>query len=81
MWIFHNRTLNNRINKIHERTLRLIYENSNFTFEKLLKKDKSFTIHERNLQKKVIEYFKVKNNFPTVIMTETYEMHEPTHDL
>ena len=27
IWMFHNRALNNRINKIHERTLRLVYQN------------------------------------------------------
>ena len=24
-WMFHNRTLNNKINKLHERALRLVY--------------------------------------------------------
>ena len=32
IWMFHNRALNNRINKIHERTLRLVYENKNLIF-------------------------------------------------
>ena len=33
IWMFHNRTLNNRINRIHERALRIVYRNktSNFT--------------------------------------------------
>ena len=26
IWMFHNRALNNRINKIHERALRLVYQ-------------------------------------------------------
>ena len=29
---FHNRALNNRINRIHERPLRLAYQNKNFSF-------------------------------------------------
>ena len=30
VWMFHSRTLNNRINKIHERALRLVYKNETF---------------------------------------------------
>ena len=28
IWMFHSRTLNNRINMLHERALRLVYKNS-----------------------------------------------------
>ena len=33
IWMFHNITLNNKINRIHERALRIVYRNktSNFT--------------------------------------------------
>ena len=30
VWMFHSRTLSNRINKIHERALRLVYKNESF---------------------------------------------------
>ena len=33
VWMFHSRTLNNRINKLHERVLRLVYEDPQLTFE------------------------------------------------
>ena len=33
VWMFHSRTLNNRINKLHERGLRLVYNDSHLTFE------------------------------------------------
>ena len=48
-WMFQNRTLNNKINKLHERALRLTYEDENSTFSELLEKDKSVTFHERNI--------------------------------
>ena len=66
VWMFHCRTLNNRINKLHERALRLVYKNSTLTFEQLLEMDNSFTIHHRNIQKLAIEIYKVinKNVFP-----------------
>ena len=61
VWMFHSRTLNNRINKLHERGLRLVYNDSHLTFEELLSKDNSFTIHHMNLQKLVTEMYKIEN--------------------
>ena len=60
--MFHSRTLNNRINRLHERGLRLVYKDADLSFEELLRKDKSFTIHHRNLQKLATEMYKVYND-------------------
>ena len=38
VWMFHSRTLNNRINKLHEKALRLVYKNKIFLFWWLIKK-------------------------------------------
>ena len=62
IWMCHSRDLNQKINKLHERALRVVYKNSDLTFEGLLEKDKSFTIHERNLQRLATEMYKVKHN-------------------
>ena len=62
VWMFHNRTLNNKINRLHERALRLVYKNDELDFDELLKLDNSVTVHHRNLQRLSIEMFKVKNN-------------------
>ena len=38
VWMFHSRTMNNRINTLHEKALRLVYTNkSNLSFDALLK--------------------------------------------
>ena len=62
LWMCHSRELNQKINKLHERALRVVYKNRNLTFQQLLEKDGSFTTHERNLQKLAIEMFKVEHN-------------------
>ena len=38
VWMFHSRTLRNRINKLHEKALRLVYKNKIFLFWWLTKK-------------------------------------------
>ncbi len=59
VWMFHSRELNNRINRIHERSLRVVYQDSKSSFESLLQKAQAFTIHERNIQTLGIELYKV----------------------
>ena len=61
VWMFHSRTLNNRINKIHKRALRLVYKNETFlSFDDLLKRDRSVSIHQKNLQILATEIYKTK---------------------
>ena len=48
-WMFYSRKTNNRINKLHERTLRLVY-NDYESFEDLLTKDGSFIVHHYNIE-------------------------------
>ena len=45
IWMFHSRGLNNKINYIHERALRITYGNKTSTFQQLLEKDNSVSIH------------------------------------
>ena len=42
IWMFHSRTLNNKINRLHERALRIVYSDYKSSFCELLEKDKSF---------------------------------------
>ena len=73
VWMFHNRKLNNHINRIHERALRIAYQDHSSTFNELLVKDSSFKIHDRNLQKLLIEIFKVKMKLVPEIMNEVFD--------
>ena len=72
--MFHSRNLNNRINRIHERALRITYRDSASSFEDLLKKDGSFTIHQRNIQALAIELFKVINGLSPKIMNLVFPL-------
>ena len=59
---------------MHERALRMIYQNDTSTLEELLNKDIFVKIHTRNLQILVTEMFKVKKNNSTTITGRAFSM-------
>ena len=69
IWMYHSRTPNNKINKLYERALRLVYKNNtSSSFEELLAMDNSYTVHHRNVQKLAIEMYKVQNDLSPSFM-------------
>ena len=48
VWIIHNKKLNKKINKLHERALRIVYGDYRTKFSELLNIDKSVTIYQKN---------------------------------
>ena len=72
IWIIHNSGLNKKTNHKHERVLRIVYDNCSSSFEDLLNKDKSVTIHQRYLQQLAIESFLKKIGIAPIIMNETF---------
>ena len=81
IWMCHSRSLNTKINKLHERALRVVYKDDNLTFEQLLEKDNSVTIHDRNLRKLAIEMYKVKNNLSPIPVQEIFKPEDNTQNL
>ena len=71
VWMCHNRTNNNKINRLHERCLRLIYNDKKPTFDDLLRK-RSVSIHIRNLRTLAVELFKVYKGSSPLIFSETF---------
>ena len=63
IWTFSGRQSNNLINKVHERSLRLIKNNQNNSFETLLQNNKDITVHQRNFLSLTIPSTSVYDNF------------------
>ena len=74
--MFHRRKLNERINHIHERALRIVYKDFNSSFQELLIEDNSLNIHNGNLQKLTTGIFKVKNSSSPELMNDVFEFIE-----
>ena len=60
--------MNNKFNGLHERCIRIIYNDKTSSFENLLAKDGCATIHTKNLQVLATEMFKVHKNMSTELM-------------
>ena len=61
IWMLHSRKNDNKIKHLHERCLRLIYSDNKSSYENLLEKDNSVSIHHKNIQALANEMFKVKH--------------------
>ena len=70
--MFHSRGINNQINQIHERALRIIYNNKSSSFQDLLDKDNSVTTHHRNIRTPAIETFKVLHGLSPPLLNEVF---------
>ena len=66
---------------MHEGALWLVYNHKNSSFRELIEKDKSVTIHERNIQELLTETFKVKSGVAPEIMTEILKFKDHSYDL
>ena len=81
VWMFHSRGLNKRINRIHEKSLRLVYNDNISSFDEFLVKDNCLTIHDRNLQVLATEIFKAINDISPTIMKNIFDVKRTTYNL
>ena len=79
VWMCHCRLLNTKINNLHYRALHLVYQDENSSFEELLQKDGSVTIHHRNLQFLVIEMYKVFRGLAPSFMSDIFGINGNTN--
>ena len=76
VWMFCDRTHNNKINRIHERSLRITYKDMGSDFDTMLLGDNAVPIHIRNLQLLMIKVYKTKWELnPTFIKEIFIENH------
>ena len=77
----HSRSLNTKINRIHERALRIVYNDNSSSFEALLEKSGSVKIHHSNLQQLAVEIYKALNDLSSHLMSELFTFRNTGYNL
>ena len=72
IWMFHSQTIINKSNRLHERAVRIVYSDFKSSFEGLLLKENSFSIHERNVQSFAIEIYKFVNGLSPSFLNNVF---------
>ena len=72
IWMLHSRQNNNKIKHLHERCLRLIHNDKLSSYEELLEKDGSVSIHHKNIQSLAIEMFQIKHGQSPEIVSDIF---------
>ena len=68
LWIFCSRISNNTINKLHERSIRIILNDYSSDFNMLLDNSNDICNHHRNIQALLTEVLKMQNGLAPPIM-------------
>ena len=76
-----NKSINKKINNLHERALRLIYCDHTSNFQELLQRDNSVTIHQKNIQAPAIIMYKIVNNIAPTILSELFSFSNVNYNL
>ena len=61
-WMFHSATLNNKINRLHKRCLRIIYNDNTASFTDVLEKGNLVSVYHRNIEVLAAELYKFFND-------------------
>ena len=81
IWMFSSRRSNNLIKKVHERSLRLITNDENSSFETLLQNINDITVHQRNLQILMTEVYKIVKGEAPAIMKNLFNFRKNIHNI
>ena len=76
LWMCHSRIIHTQINKIHERALKIVYNDHISSFETLLDKSGTVSIHHRNLQLLAVELYKAVHNLSSPLMHNLFQIKE-----
>ena len=80
-WMFCSKTLQNKINQIQKRTLRIVHNEPNLNLDKLVELDKSTTIHIKNIITLLTEVYKTKRGENPIFMNKIFTQKKQYYNL
>ena len=81
VWMFHRRSINNKINSLRKRVFRIVNNDFKSSFENILEKGATASIHVKNLQKLATEMFIIPKNVSVPLISELFHQKVNHHDL
>ena len=79
--MFTSRYLNNALNSIDERALRLIYNDYELPLDRILEDEKQKSIHQKNIELLAIEIYKSQVGLTPLIMSDLFVTRENNYSL
>ena len=77
-WMFHSCTLNNKLNRLHERWLSIIYNDNASSLTDLLEINSSVSLHQRNIQIFATKLYKFVNGFSLKLVSDCFKLNNMT---
>ena len=74
IWMFHSRRLDKKIINVHEKSVRIVSYDCKLTFQELLEKGASFSVHHRNIQTLAMEIYKHIRGLSPAIIGEIFKV-------
>ena len=81
IWLFCNKGANKKIDRAHKRALRILHNDYGSSFQLLLARSNSFTIHVKNLHTLMTEIYMSLNNMNPSIVWEFHEKKHVAYDI
>ena len=81
VWMFYDKSLNHRINHIHERVLRFAYKDYQTDFGSLLEQRNLVSIHVKNFQLLMTEIYKTRSGLSPPFMKNIFDVQNIGYDL
>ena len=81
VWMFHGKVANERINRVHERALRAVYNDFSSNYMQLLSKGNDVTVHQKNLKTLSVKVFKSVNGYSPNFINSMFIAKELNYNL
>ena len=81
IWMFSEKSSNNKINRIHKRALRVLLDDYGSTFDELLQKRGEHTIHTKKLQTLLLEVYKCLTSKNHSFLWDLFERRPTNYNL
>ena len=81
IWMCQSRKNSRKINRLHERCLKAVYNEKQSSFNELLEKDGSVLILERNLQVLATEIYQISNGLSMPLTKDIFPIKRTPYNL